>query len=354
MRKAKDNDNVPKCYYRPTITTCPQCAAPLRRRCTLWSKYLVTLDGRVHVFSLGYRCSRARCSQADVIYRSIAAEQLSPKGSSFGYDLIVQIGWWRLWDHRTLDEIVTLLEAKHLPVSRRHILNLIGDFLALLRAAQPAKVEAQRAYLDRQGLVISLDGMAPEQGNELLFVAREANLDLTLVAETLYSSRADLISQHVLEPIQALGFRVRAVVSDADKNIRRAVQTSWPGCPHQACQVHCLCEAGQPIFDTDRAMKTDLRRDIRAQLRPISRVLSQSPLDDPPVAVLADYSEALRDALRAEGRSPFKLAGLQLYDELQRLETSLRRCQKKGGIPSWPRCSTSWPFAKATLNSMLN
>lgn len=354
MRKAKDNENVAKRYYRPTLTTCPRCGAPLCRRWTLWDKYLVTLDGRIHVFSVGYSCSRARCSQAQVVHHSIEAEQLSPKGSSFGYDLIVQIGWWRFWDHRTLDEIATLLDAKHLPVSRRHILNLIGNFLALLRAAQPAKIEAQRAYLKRHGLVISLDGMEPEQGNELLFVAREANLDLTLVAETLYSSRADLISQRLLEPIKALGFRVRGVVSDADKNIRRAVETSLPGCPHQACQVHCLCEAGQPIFDADRAMKTDLRRDIRAKLRPISRTLSRSSQDDPPMAVLVDYSEALREALRAEGMSPFELAGLQLYDELERLETSLRRCQKKGGIPSWLHCSTSPPSASAMPSSMLN
>ena len=81
--------------------------------------------------------------------------------------------------------------------SRRHILNLISDFLALRRAAQPAKIEAQRTYFKRHGMVISLDGMEPEQGNEMLFLVREANLDLTLVAETLYSSRADLIRRQV-------------------------------------------------------------------------------------------------------------------------------------------------------------
>jgi len=354
MRKAKDNANVPKRYYRPPITICPRCGARLRRRCTLWHKYLVTLDGRLHVFSLGYSCSRPRCAQARVIYRSVEAEQASPKGCSFGFDLIVQIGWWRFWDHRTLDEIAALLSAKHLPVSRRQILYVIGDFLALLRAAQPAKIEAQRAYFQRHGLVLSLDGMEPEQGNEMLFVVREANLDLTLVAETVYSSRADLISRQLLEPVKALGFRIRAVVSDADPNIRRAVEASLPGCPHQACQVHCLCEAGQPIFEADRAMKTDLRRDIRAKLRPISRVLSQSPHEAPQLAVLTDYCEALRDALRADGVSPFKLAGLTLYDELQRLETSLRRCQKKGGIPSYRPCWTFRPFASSTRSRMLN
>ncbi|HEY4690996.1 MAG TPA: hypothetical protein VIK33_16925 [Anaerolineae bacterium] len=354
MRKAKDNENVPRRYFRPTITTCPSCGASLQRRCTLWSKYLVTLEGRVHVVSLGYSCSRVRCSQAPVIYRCAEAERLSPKGSSFGFDLIVQIGWWRFWEHRTLDEIATVLATRHLPVSRRHILNLIGEFLALLRAAQPAKIEAQRAYFQRHGLVISLDGMGPEQGNEMLFVVREATLDLTLVAETLYSSRADLISRQLLEPVKALGFRIRAVVSDADKNIRRAVEASLPGCPHQACQVHCLCEAGRPIFEADRAMKTDLRRDIRAKLRPISQVLSQAPQDDPRASVLTDYGEALRDALRADGLSPFELAGLKLYDELQRLATSLHRCQKKGGIPSCLRCSTSRPSANTMPSHMLD
>ena len=358
MRKAKDRANVTNLYYRPTITTCPHCGAPLRRRCTVWSKFLVTLNGRTHVFSQGYTCSRARCRHGKVIHRSVAVEQLSLKGSSFGFDLIVQIGWWRFWDHRTLDEIAALLKAKQLPVSRRHILNLIGDFLALLRAAQPAKIETQRAYFQRHGMVISIDGLAPDQGDDMLFVVREANLDLTLVAETLYSSRADLISAQVLAPVKALGFRVRAVISDADQNIRRAVTTSLPGRPHQTCQVHCLCDAAQPIFDADRALKTDLRRDIRAKWRPCGRQLSQAAADDPQTAVLTDYAEVLRDALRADGLSPFELAGLKLCDELARMEISLRRCQKKRGMPSWrscwrsPRCVTG--IAPSIISSNIN
>ena len=352
MRKAKDNASVPKRYYRPIEKTCPACGGPLRRRYTLWHKYLVALEGRALVFSVGYCCRRRRCSRA--IHRSEEAEQLSPKCSSFGFDVITQIGWWRFWDHRTLDEIAALLESRHLPISRRQILYLIGDFLALLRAAQLAKIETQRAYFQQHGMVISVDGMEPEQGNEMLFVVREANLDLTLIAETLYSSRADLISRHLLEPVKAFGFRIRAVISDADKNIRRAVETSLPGCPHQACQVHCLCEAGAPIFEADRAMKTDLRRDLRAKLRPLSRELSQAPHDDPQTAVLMDYCEALRDALRADGVSPFKLAGLILYDEMQRLELSLRRCQKKRNIVSCLPCWSSHSFAINTLNPILN
>jgi len=354
MRKAKDNTGVPFRYFRPDFQRCPKCGAPLKRRATVQDKVLITLEGRFRLISRGYQCSRRRCPNSRALFVSPDPARLSLKGLSFGFDVLVQIGWWRFWEHRTLDEIAMLLKAKHLPISRRHILNLISDFLALLRAAQPAKIEVRRAYFQRHGLVISLDGMEPEQGNQMLFIVREANLDLTLVAETLYSSRADLISRQLLEPVKALGFRIRAVVSDADPNIRRAVETSLPGCPHQACQVHCLCDAGEPIFEADRAMKTDLRREIRAKLRPISRILSQSPQDDPLVAVLTDYGEGLRDALRADSISPFKLAGLNLYDELQRLETSLRRCEKKGGSLSCLLCLTSRPFATTMLSHIPN
>lgn len=334
MRKAKDHIQVPRRYYRPTITTCPYCGAPLRRRCKLWHKSVLTLNGYVHIYSLGYSCSRSRCSQRQRIHRSAEAEQLSPKGISFSYELIVQIGWWRFWEHQTIDEIAAKLSAKQLSVSRRHLLNLIANFLALLCAAQPTKIKAQRAHFERHGLIISLDALQPEQGNDVLFIVREVTLDLTLVAATVYSSRADLISRQLLEPVKALGFRIRAVVSDADENIQRAVALSLPGTPHQACQVHCLREAGQAIFEADRAMKTDLKRAVRAHLRPMARRLSQSESVNPQRAVLRDYCDALRDALRSEGRPPFELAGLRLYDELQRLDSSVRRCQKKGGIRS--------------------
>jgi len=71
--------------------------------------------------------------------------------------------------------------------------------------------------------------------------------------------------------------------------------------------------------------------------------LSKAPPSDPKLAVLIDYCEALRDILRADGISPFKLAGLKLYDELQQLEASLRRCQKRGNIHFCP------PYLKVAL-----
>jgi hypothetical protein len=199
MRKAKNNRRVPKRYFRPEATHCPQCGTPLSRLYTLWDKIIVTLEGRIHVFSQAYHCPVPTCSQPPTVYRSEAAEQLAPKGSSFGFDLIVQIGWWRFWEHQTLDEIHAKLRVCHLPISRRHILNLILDFLALVYAAHPNRLAAFRREWGRHGLYISVDGLQPETGNDSLFVVRELTHDMTLWAGIVSSRSVENLRLKSLE-----------------------------------------------------------------------------------------------------------------------------------------------------------
>lgn len=163
MRTAKDNSDVPVRYFRPELRVCPRCGAPLQRRATVLDKLLITLDGRFRLISLGYRCSRARCPNRRARFVSSEPARLSLKGLSFGFDVIVQIGWWRFWEHRTLDEIWTLARQRF-PVSRRQIMYLIVDFLCLLKAAHPARIAAQQKFYARHGLVLSIDAMQPEKG----------------------------------------------------------------------------------------------------------------------------------------------------------------------------------------------
>jgi hypothetical protein len=78
MRIVKDNRNLPKRYYRPEQEQCPHCQWKMKRRYTLWSKYVTTLEGRLHVLSQGYRCSNPECPEPQTFYRSAEAETLRP------------------------------------------------------------------------------------------------------------------------------------------------------------------------------------------------------------------------------------------------------------------------------------
>jgi hypothetical protein len=166
-------------------------------------------------------------------------------------------------------------------------------------------------------------------------VGRELTLGLTLITTLLSSRQSEALRQSLFEPILALGFRIRGIVSDAEEGIRDAVSVACPGVPHQACQAHCLREAAKPIFEADRALKTDLKRDFRPKLRAVRRKIATLTPTDPFQPILLDYADVLRTTLREGGVPPFELGGVRVFEALQAVEASLRRCQKKGGIRCW-------------------
>jgi hypothetical protein len=263
---------------------------------------------------------------------------LELKGISFGVDVIVQMGWWRFWEHRTLDEIWELARH-HFPISRRQVMYLIVDFLCLLKAAQPARIEKQRKLYERRGLLLSVDAMQPEKGNDVLYVVRELRTHLTLQAIKVTNQRRLTIRDQVLRPVDCLGFRVRGVVSDAEEALEWAVNALWPGCPQHACHFHVLREAGRPIAEADQHWMVEMKQELRAKLRPVRLALQALPETSPHRSILLDYAEALRTCLRVCSLAPFQLGGLRVMDDLRAIAASLRRCQKKPIICSW---QNSW------------
>jgi len=334
MRTAKDNANVPKRYYRPEMKRCPHCQGKLKRGHKLWHKYLVTMTGRFYVISHGYRCSNPDCPEASVVYASQEAEALSLPGCSYGLDVIVEVGYQRFWQQRTVSEIHGHLK-KDIPISERQVLNLLANFLALLRAGQETKVAELHPYWHKLGgLVLSIDGLQPEKGNPALYVVREVQLDVTLMAEILETGGYQTIVSQLLKPIKAWGLPIKGIVSDAQESIRLAVNQVYPGQPHQNCQFHCLKEAGRPTYEADRAMKTQLKKKLRGRLNRARQTIKQLPDHDPYRAVLLKYVGYLRFSLIMRGLAPFDLAGLSMVQQLATLEASLSRSQKKASTGS--------------------
>ena len=338
MRTAKDKTNLPKRYYRPEIKRCPHCQRKLKRGYKLWHKYLNTMTGRLYVTSYGYRCSNPECPEAGEVYHSKEAEALSVPGCSYGLDVIVEVGYQRFWQQRTISEIHTALK-EGVAISERQVLNLLVHFLALLRAAQPMQVAAlHRQWQKLGGLVLAIDGMQPEKGNPALYVMREVQLAMTLRAEILESGDHQTLVRELFEPIKGWGLPIKGVISDAQESIRLAVAQALPGKPHQNCQFHCLKAAGQLSFEADRAMKTELKQKLRGRLNRARQTIKQLPDSDPYRPVLLKYVQHLRFTLLARSVAPFELGGLRMIENLTILEASLQRAQEKGGIGSSVVC----------------
>lgn len=345
MRRAKDNCDVPKRYFRPVQTTCPRCGQGLKRCYAVGRKYIVFLSGRYFVVSFGYRCPNTQCAWRERVYASQEALHLTIRGSSFALEVIVQIGYWRFWKRWTVTQIhAVLTQERHVPISERQVLYLIGVFLVLLRCTYALRLEERATYFRRHGLFLSIDALKPEKGNRALYVVRELKFGLVVHEVSLFSSGQPSLQRRLLQPVKALGYRIRGVVSDDEKALVRAVAHALPGIPHQTCQLHCLLDAATPIVKIDQAFKKALKKAIRAPLYAVCRALEPLAPEDPRAEVLNTYAELIRATLTEGSKPPFALGGLRVFEDLTRLEASLERSLQKGGIRCWINC---WPWCSA-------
>ena len=217
MRRAKDNRHVLKRYYRPSQITCPHCGHGLRRSHQLWQKHVAFLHGREWVVNLAYRCPNPRCREArrGQMHTSPVADRLTLRGSSFAVEVIVQIGYWRFWKRWTVAQIHdVLIHERHVPISEREVLYLVGVFLVLLRCTYPLRFAEHAAYFRRHGLFVAVDALRPEKGNRALYVVRELKFGLVLQVVPLLAADHATLATRVLRPINVLGYRIRGVVSD--------------------------------------------------------------------------------------------------------------------------------------------
>jgi hypothetical protein len=326
-------NSVPTEYYRPEQHLCPVCQSVLKRAHILWRKHLIFSNGVKIVISWAYDCPQADCPGAKERFASRKAETMHLKHRRFSRELIVKVGYRRFWHHQAMGEIYDwLTQDLQIMLSDREVLHLIIDFLALLKAAQPAKIRHKLSSL--KWLVISIDGMQPEKGNDCLYIVREIQCGVTLLAVNLEESSQEALCEQLFEPLkvsaQELDLLWRGVVSDAQETIRLAVAQSLQGVPHQACQSHYLRDAGKLTFEADRAMKKELKASFRQVLPRLRKRIQALPADDPFRPVLLDYAAAVRSVLPEGGVAPFELGGIRIYDALEDLESSVIRCQKKG------------------------
>lgn len=333
MAHITKTNQVPSENYRPEQFLCPVCQHTLKRSHLFWRKHLTFSTGVKLVSSWVYYCPRANCPGADKSFTSRKAETLHLKYRRFSRELVVKVGYRRFWQHQTMYEIYDWLSQDlKIAISDREVMHLIADFLALLKAAQGKNI--RRKLKSLTWLVISIDGMQPEKGNDFLYIVREIQAGVTLLAVNLEVSSQDALCEQVLEPLkdlaQEFGLPWHGVVSDAQETIRLAVAQRLKDVSHQACQSHCLRDAGKLTFEADRTMKKELKASFRQALPRLRKRIQALPDNDPFRPVLLDYTAAIRSVLPEGGVAPFDLGGIKVYDALQDLESSVLRCQKKG------------------------
>src|SRR5260221_3982065 len=341
MKRRRTYASVTRRWYRPTEHECPVCHRTLQQAMTLTRRTVIRLDGVIRLIHAGYRCPDAQCPGHQRTYRSPAADALALPGFTYGLDIVLLVGRLRLGKHQTVDEVHEELLERLAPlevrISRREILYLFEAYCTLWRASSEAKDDQEwLAQVKKNGgIIVSVDGIQPEKGNETVYVVRDALTGRVLAAEQVTSSET-AVMKALLAPVVALGVKVLGTITDAQESELLAMEELWPEVPHQVCQFHVLRDASKTAFEADKQIKTAMRKRLQPKVREVRKQIKKylstaSPQEARQLAVLDDYATGILTALNTDGLQPFKYATVEASQMLDEIEASLQQLAKKGG-----------------------
>jgi hypothetical protein len=146
-----------------------------------WDKTVQTLDRVLSIASRPGYCATPTCPGSDTRFLAAEAQQIAPSGFTYGYDVMARIGWQRQ-ERRDIYTDIQADLASRIQISESHVRYLYQQVYLPLLACH------ERTYWDRLartaeqhgGLIIALDGLAPEGGEPQLWFIRELLTNLTL------------------------------------------------------------------------------------------------------------------------------------------------------------------------------
>jgi len=340
MKRRRTYPTVVRRWYRPAEHECPECHRTLRQAMTLTRRTVITLQEGIRLIHAGSRCPDPQCPGHQRTYRSPAADALALPGFTYGLDIVLLVGQLHLGKHQTVDEVHEELLSRLAPlgvrISRREILYLFEAYCTLLRASSEVKEDQEwLAQVKKNGgIIVSVDGIQPDKGNETIYLVRDALTGRVLTAEQVTSSET-AVMKALLAPVVALGVPVLGTITDAQESELQAVEQLWPEVPHQVCQFHALREASRPGFNVDRKIKTAMRKQLQPKVREVRKQLKEqlpqaAPAEAAQLAVLDDYALGMLTALNFDGTLPFKYPAVAAADALNEVEASLEQLEKRG------------------------
>ena len=307
--------------------TCPACSGPLWSAATA-RRSVVMLEGLVQLRLQIRSCRNPDCPRHRACLRPEQEGRFALPQHEFGLDVIALVGRLRHAEHRSIPEIHAELVRRGVPICMRSVGNLLDRYDELL-ALSCSDVDRLRAVTAKAGRVIlAIDGLQPDVGHEVLWVIRDVLSGEVLLARSLLSSSQDDLAKLLGEVKAALRVPIAGIVSDGQTSIRNAVKSALGGVPHQLCHFHYLREAAMPVYEADRHIKVQLKKQVRG-IRPIERKVEGR--EDDEARDIRGYCAAVRGALTDDGRPPLDASGLKLQGRLAAVAASLDRVGAKRG-----------------------
>ena len=190
------------------------------------------------------------CQHGHGIFKSRQLQKLVPKGATFGFDVIVEVGMSMFVHCRSNQEVIADLATKNVFMSEREVSYLGRKFIIYLALCHRQSQPALKEYLsDRGGYILHLDGTC-EGDSPNLFCGLDGLSELVLDTIKIASEKKDQLLPF-FRGIKARFGEPRALVHDMGKGILNAVTEVFPDTPDFICHFHFLRDIGKDLLLSD-------------------------------------------------------------------------------------------------------
>jgi hypothetical protein len=354
MRTPRQLYAAERIIYHPELLPCLHCGDLLVTWNYLaWDKTVQTLDRLLSIATRPGRCPHVTCPGSRMRLLSAEAQRLAPPGSPYGDDVLVRLGWQRQHQHATYREIHHDLSAR-LAISEAHVRYLSPPVYLPLLACHERQQRGRlaRAAQEQGGLIIALDGRAPQGGEPQIWFMRDLSTGLTRRSGWLAPLEQPPF-EAFLAPLKHLEWPMLAVLRDQQTGLVPAGAPALPNSRHQCCQAHYLRNLAEPLAAAEAAFKGARRKTVRQPVGAFLRQEARKPPDhtggltmtgllpspgeeatapscqslrpaaspsasDPAAAqIIPPLVRHMRYLLTRKGRPPFRLAGLETDERLR-------------------------------------
>lgn len=208
------------------------------------------------------------------VHRSRQLCSLTPYRCTYGYDVLIFVGYSLFVHCLTEQQIIEQLAHKNVPISQREIGFLGNKFIAYLAIAhQQAQQRLNQFMSQKGGYILHLDGTC-EDDSPHLFTGMDGIAQIVLDNIKLPSEKAELIIPFLTKLKEQYGDPI-ALVHDMGKGILSAVSTVFKDIPDFICHFHFLRDIGKDLYETEYAkIRTRLKKHkIRGLLRAKTKAL---------------------------------------------------------------------------------
>lgn len=216
------------------------------------------------------------------VYHSQQLRCLTPQRCTYGYDVLVYVGYALFLHTCSEGQIIEKLARRNISISQREIGFLGKKFIAYLAIAHQQSRQRLKAHMAlRGGYVLHMDGTC-EGDSPHLFTGIDGIAQIVLDNIKLPSEKAELLIPFLRQIKRQYGGPI-ALVHDMGQGILSAVKTVFKGIPDFICHFHFLRDIGKDLFETDyskirsRLTKHKIRGVLRQKAKALEKIINDDP-----------------------------------------------------------------------------